>query len=73
MQLPHGHENTWNRIELRAEAITRGAHWATETDATDINPAEDREIAAAKELAQSWDTANWKGAKARLMQKYQLL
>lgn len=54
MELPHGKSNRIRRIEIRAEAIIKGAHWALEPDSTDINHGEEAEIGAAKVLANEW-------------------
>ncbi len=55
MTLPHGIENKQERIQIRAEAILRGAPWAEMPDDTDINSEEAAEIEAARELAKKWE------------------
>lgn len=57
MQLPHGIENRRRRIEIRAEAIVMGAHWAEQPDASDINEGEKEEIEEARRLAEKWQRA----------------
>jgi len=56
MQLPHGNtqQMKYQRIGIRAEGILRGAPWAEEPDATDINADEQVEIESARKLAADW-------------------
>lgn len=54
MNLPHGKENAYKRIGIRAEAIYRGIWWGDQPDDTDINSNEQSEIEAAKQLADKW-------------------